>query len=63
LYKLPNEKRLRTKLIDDVGAGCPETNNAMSTTQPIRNAAVKLLEQSDSEQEEVEPQPEQDIIN
>ena len=56
LYKLPQETRLRTKLLDDIGSINYESHQ--NTTTPLRNAAVRFLEHSDSEVEEKDPQTE-----
>ena len=51
LYKLPYEKETRTRLIDGDPALAQSAGNEKdaAATQPLHNAAIKLIEESDEE--------------
>lgn len=61
LFKLASEKETRTKLIDGDPNNQARDENLEKDQQPLNNAAIKLLDESEDEVKECVVQPEKDI--
>ena len=61
LFKLPSEKGQRTRLLDGDPA-LAKTYDSDKDTNPLNNAAIKLLEESDPEEPECVVHTEKAIV-